>query len=120
MTKNDKRIKGLELLANISEREYAELDRVIAEAIRLDGQAVQITLGKQLEHIPIEGLGTTRVWVFLWAVNNNVKGMIGWRPYGAYDRCSAFQAVSAKYFADGVKAKAVTMHMPDGTEERLQ
>lgn len=118
MTKKD--IRRIERLANISNREYAELDKMIAAAIELKGQDVQIKLGRTLEHVPISGLGTVRFYCFPWAIGDDVRGIVAWRQYGDEEGVAAFQACAAKYFSDGVKAKSVVMEFPDGHTEQLR
>lgn len=102
----------------MSDSERAELDKMIAEArLRKTGQ---VKLSKYLLSKVISGLGTARVWIFVWMVEDEVRGTVGWRAYGADDEISKFQAEAAKYFADGVEAKRVVMRTPDGRTERLR
>lgn len=107
-------------LANISESEYAELDKMIAEARRREGQDGKIGVGREVRAVPISGLGYARVYVFYWFVDGKTRGVIGWRPYGADEEIAAFQAHIAKYFSDGVNPKSVILTGPDGREERLR
>lgn len=118
MAKNDKR--SIEELAHISPDEYAELEKMIAEAIKRKGTEGTVGLARTLEYIPISGLGTVRVYVFWWTVDMEPRGRVAWRPYGADEEVAAFQAVSAKYFSDGVQATSVVMRTPDGAVEKLQ
>jgi hypothetical protein len=110
--------RTIEQLANISPREYAALDRMIAECVARDGQDIQVSMRRTLDQVRIIGLqDPVRLYFFSWAVGDKEREVIGWRAYGADEQVAAFQAVAAKYVADGVKAKSVILHTPSGTEK---
>lgn len=117
MEKYDK--QRIEKLANISEAEYAELDRMIATAIELKGKPVQVKLARTLDEVRIGGKNSplvARIYFFPWSVDDDVRGIVGWRPYGADEEVAAFQAQCTKYFSDGVGATSVVMHTAKGKE----
>ena len=118
----DKRTPGP--LASISDKEKAELDRMITYAKSVIGQDVKVKLRQTLDHVRISGLGTVRVYFFSWAVGDETqeRGIIAHRPYGGEEDedLAQFKANMAKYFADGVEAKSVVMYGPKGRKTRLR
>lgn len=56
--------------------------------------------------------------ILFWFNDQSQGGVVGYRH--SEKDMSVFQAETARYFSDLVNAKTVTMHLPDGTEERLR
>ena len=111
-------------LSDISDKERAELDRMIAYSRSVAGQDVRVVLRQTLDHVRISGLGTARIYFFSWAVDGEQRerGIIAHRPYGGEEdeALAQFKANIAKYFSDGVEAKSVVMYGPKGRKTKLK
>lgn len=103
----------------LSEAERAELDRMIAATKAANAGQVKLVCFPDM--VPISGIGGFRAWIYAWTLNGKTMGMVGYRNIlESEENRAAYQAKLIKYFSDAVNPKSITLHKPDGSEERIK